>query len=157
MALSDTGRLLRTGNPLFLFLIVSYPATDVFMPRQGKIYILPFLQLALVSFIFKTLERRTHAGRMAGEPTFPILYQVQAALGKSNLFLPPRMLTKNAFFTPLQVSCPADMYFQMWPLFFFLILWTHSQKVNFFHGSVLKKIHFNHSMSAGLLAVNELA
>jgi hypothetical protein len=44
------------------------------------------------------------AGRMAGEPTFPILYQVQAALGKSNLFLPPRMLTKNAFFTPLQVS-----------------------------------------------------
>jgi hypothetical protein len=41
---------------------------------------------------------------MAGEPTFPILYQVQAALGKSNLFLPPRMLTKNAFFTPLQVS-----------------------------------------------------
>ena len=111
MALSDTGRLLRTGNPLFLFLIVSYPATDLFMPREGKIYILPFLQLALVLLIFKTLERRAHAGRMAGEPTFPILYQVQAALGKSNLFLPPRMLTKNAFFTPLQVSCPADMYF----------------------------------------------
>ena len=38
MALSDTGRLLRTGNPLFLFLIVSYPATDLFMPSEGKIY-----------------------------------------------------------------------------------------------------------------------
>jgi len=51
------------------------------------------------------------AGRMAGEPTFPILYQVQAALGKSNLFLPPRMLTKNAFFTPLQVAITGFSFF----------------------------------------------
>jgi myosin-18 len=46
--------------------------------------------------------RLLRSGRRAGEPTFPILYQVQAALGKSNLFLPPRMLVDNAFFTPLQ-------------------------------------------------------
>eukprot|EP00092_Neocalanus_flemingeri_P063998 GFUD01077554.1.p1 GENE.GFUD01077554.1~~GFUD01077554.1.p1 ORF type:complete len:1054 (-),score=370.42 GFUD01077554.1:113-3274(-) len=46
--------------------------------------------------------RLLRTGRRAGEPTFPILYQVQAALGKSNLFLPPRMLVDNAFFTPLQ-------------------------------------------------------
>ncbi|XP_023320885.1 unconventional myosin-XVIIIa [Eurytemora carolleeae] len=47
-------------------------------------------------------SRLLRTGRMAGEPTFPILYQIQAALGKSNLFLPPRTLNKNAFFTPLQ-------------------------------------------------------
>jgi len=46
--------------------------------------------------------RLLRSGRRAGEPTFPILYQVQAALGKSNLYLPPRMLVDNAFFTPLQ-------------------------------------------------------
>ena len=41
-------------------------------------------------------------GRRPGEPTFPILYQVQAALGKSCLFLPPRDLSSNCLFTPLQ-------------------------------------------------------
>ena len=41
-------------------------------------------------------------GRRPGEPTFPILYQVQAALGKSCLFLPPRDLASNCLFTPLQ-------------------------------------------------------
>merc|ERR1719369_2456928 len=46
--------------------------------------------------------RLLRSGRKAGEPSFPILYQVQAALGKSNLYLPPRMLVENAFFTPLQ-------------------------------------------------------
>jgi len=46
--------------------------------------------------------RLLRTGRRSGEPTFPILYQVQAALGKSNLYLPPRMLVDNAFFTPLQ-------------------------------------------------------
>jgi len=46
--------------------------------------------------------RLLRSGRRAGEPTFPIMYQVQAALGKSNLYLPPRMLVDNAFFTPLQ-------------------------------------------------------
>ena len=49
------------------------------------------------------VSRLLRSGRRTGEPTFPILYQVQAALGKSNLFLPPRMLVDNAFFTPLQV------------------------------------------------------
>jgi len=48
------------------------------------------------------VSRLLRSGRRTGEPTFPILYQVQAALGKSNLFLPPRMLVDNAFFTPLQ-------------------------------------------------------
>jgi len=46
--------------------------------------------------------RLLRSGRRSGEPTFPILYQVHAALGKSNLYLPPRMLVENAFFTPLQ-------------------------------------------------------
>merc|ERR1719402_1400201 len=46
--------------------------------------------------------RLLRSGRRSGEPTFPILYQVHAALGKSNLYLPPRMLVDNAFFTPLQ-------------------------------------------------------
>ena len=41
-------------------------------------------------------------GRRSGEPTFPIFYQVQAALGKSCLFLPPRELASNSLFTPLQ-------------------------------------------------------
>ena len=49
------------------------------------------------------VNRLLRSGRRAGEPTFPIMYQVQAALGKSNLFLPPRMLVENSFFTPLQV------------------------------------------------------
>ena len=48
--------------------------------------------------------RLVRSGRGAGEPTFPIFYQVQAALGKSSLFLPPRELVKNAYFTPLQVK-----------------------------------------------------
>ena len=48
--------------------------------------------------------RLLRSGRRAGEPTFPIMYQVQAALGKSNLYLPPRMLVDNNFFTPLQVG-----------------------------------------------------
>ena len=41
--------------------------------------------------------------RGAGEPTFPILYQLQAALGHTKLFLPPTTLVDSAFFTPLQV------------------------------------------------------
>ena len=57
--------------------------------------------------------RLLRSGRRSGEPTFPILYQVHAALGKSNLYLPPRMLVDNAFFTPLQVrvyiSCQNDL------------------------------------------------
>ena len=48
--------------------------------------------------------RILRSGRRPGEPTYPIFYQVQAALGKSSLFLPPRELNSNAFFTPLQVE-----------------------------------------------------
>jgi len=55
-----------------------------------------------VEMAMPDVARLLRTGRRAGEPTFPILYQVQAALGKSNLFLPPRMLVDNAFFTPLQ-------------------------------------------------------
>jgi len=46
--------------------------------------------------------RILRSDRRPGEPTFPIFYQVHAALGKSSLFLPPRELVSNAFFTPLQ-------------------------------------------------------
>ena len=48
--------------------------------------------------------RILRSDRRPGEPTFPIFYQVHAALGKSSLFLPPRELVSNAFFTPLQVD-----------------------------------------------------
>ena len=73
--------------------------------------------------------RLVRSGRRPGEPTFPVFYQVQvylafldfmssimqikchfyicqvqAALGKSSLYLPPRELVSNAFFTPLQVK-----------------------------------------------------
>ena len=47
--------------------------------------------------------RLARTGRRPGEPTFPIFYQAQAALGKSGLFLPPRDLVNNALFTPLRV------------------------------------------------------
>ena len=57
-----------------------------------------------VEMALPDVGRLLRTGRRSGEPTFPILYQVQAALGKSNLFLPPRMLVDNAFFTPLQVG-----------------------------------------------------
>lgn len=70
--------------------------TEVQFDREG------WLQGGAVEMALPDTSRLLRTGRLQGEPTFPILYQVQAALGKSNLFLPPRMLANNAFFTPLQ-------------------------------------------------------
>ena len=53
-------------------------------------------------------------GRRPGEPTFPIFYQVQAALGKSCLFLPPRELSSNSLFTPLQVEGELQTALEDW-------------------------------------------
>ena len=53
-------------------------------------------------------------GRRAGEPTFPIFYQVHAALGKSCLFLPPRELSSNSLFTPLQVEAELETALDDW-------------------------------------------
>ena len=53
-------------------------------------------------------------GRRAGEPTFPIFYQVQAALGKSCLFLPPRELSSNSLFTPLQAERELQTALEDW-------------------------------------------
>lgn len=59
-------------------------------------------------------HRLNRAGRFVGEPTFPILYQVQAALGKSNLFFPPRLLNNNAFFTPLKEDIEVSTALEDW-------------------------------------------
>ena len=53
-------------------------------------------------------------GRRPGEPTFPIFYQVHAALGKSCLFLPPRELSSNSLFTPLQVEGELETALDDW-------------------------------------------
>ena len=81
---------------------------QLYYDREGE------LQGAELQLALADTWRLLKEGRRAGEPTFPIFYQVHAALGKSCLFLPPRELSSNSLFTPLQVEGELETALDDW-------------------------------------------
>jgi len=58
--------------------------------------------------------RILRTGRGPGEPTYPILYQVQAALGQSSIFHGDLRTERNFFFTPLQDQFELESALEDW-------------------------------------------